>query len=297
MLDPPLVHRLLVGVERRADLAQRQPQLLLLVALHHHFRQRKRQGRKQRDDRDRHHQFDQREAGSRRACVHGATAMTCGSGTVAATSSPPGALGVMRPTLIDACGSAASASNTSVATLPDPLAPAPVPVTSSWIWPPAWSMVLTKDDCMLFCLRKLPSVTSTAFHTAGSKFTCISMRPSACGDCAFSVRLTSWPTFAWLGPCHDSTTGPAAGADCGGTSQRTGCGGSARAAGAAAADVLTATVPSGFRLNGALRRLDSVPAQYSTSSASGSVELPTMCGVIDSTISVFFLSVKWLENR
>src|SRR5512139_4050236 len=133
MLDPPLVHRLLVGVERRADLAQREPQLLLLVALHHHFRQRKRQDRKQRDDRDRHHQFDQREAGRLWACVHGATAMTCGSGMVTATSSPPRPVGVMWRTLVGACGSAASASNTGVGALPDPLAPAPVPVTSSWI--------------------------------------------------------------------------------------------------------------------------------------------------------------------
>src|SRR5512139_3852164 len=109
------------------------------------------------------------------------------------------------------------------------------------------------------------------------------MRLSACADCAFRVRLIVSPGFAWPGPCQDSTTAPG-GWGAGGTSLRWAAG-PVRATDVAAAEVLTATVPSGFMLNRELRRLASVPDQYSTSLASGTRALPTMCGVMASTIS------------
>src|SRR5512139_4148216 len=160
-------------------------------------------------------------------------------------------------------------------------------------------MVLFRVGCWLSCLRKLPSSTSTALNTVGSKFTCMTRLPTGCCDWALSVRLSFSPCFTCAGPCHDRVTGVGGAGSCwpAGAPVRGGAVGRERTSGDADALVAATMLPTDLMFSSPSRVLDSVPVQYSWLLTSGRLALPTMWGVMDSTISVFDLSSLWLENN
>src|SRR5512139_3834757 len=139
-------------------------------------------------------------------------------------------------------------------------------------------MVLLRAGCWLSCLRKLPSTTSTALNTVGSKFTCMPRLPSGCCDCALSVRLIFSPCFTCAGPCHDRVTGVAAAGSCwpAGAPVCGGAVGRGRASGDGGTLVVATMLPTDLMFNRPSRVLDSVPVQYSWLLTSGRLALPTM---------------------